>query len=313
MVPLIAAGRSIGALVVDSRQERHFAEHEVRFLQLMANQAAIAIERARLLQEEIQRQRLAEELDVAREIQLSLLPMAPPAVPGWQIVAVYQAAHQVGGDFYDFFEVPLTRAGEPTPMAKIEAGDWLGMIIADVADKGVPAALFMAVGRTLIRTTAMSGRTPAAALARSNELIFKDTQTDLFLSVFYAAIETRSGRMRFADGGHNRPLWWRAGQGKLEELAADGIVLGVLEEIHLEEREEFIEPGDFLVFFTDGVTEAMDLAHNEFGAERLRAAATANPTATAHDILWNIVDAVNTFTRHAPQSDDFTLFVVKRL
>jgi sigma-B regulation protein RsbU (phosphoserine phosphatase) len=202
---------------------------------------------------------------------------------------------------------------EPTPLAEIEAGEWLGTVIADVADKGVPAALFMAVGRTLIRTTATSGRTPAAALMRSNELIFKDTQTDLFLSVFYGAIELRGGRMRYANGGHNRPLWYRAENGRLEELAADGIVLGVLEEIQLEEREVFIKPGDFLVFFTDGVTEAMDLSHNEYAIERLRAATTREPQASAKTILWNIIHAVNDFTLDAPQSDDFTLFVVKRL
>jgi serine phosphatase RsbU (regulator of sigma subunit) len=299
MVPLIAGGRSIGTLVVDSRQPRRFDENEIRFLQLMANQAAIAIEKARLLDEEIKRQRLEEELEVGREIQLSFLPDGCPVIPGWQLCAIYQAAHQVGGDFYDFFDVP----GEAHK---------LGMVIADVADKGVPAALFMALGRTLIRSTGLSGRTPAAALTRANELILKDTQTDLFLSAFYGVLETGSGRLSYANAGHNRPIWWRANQSRCEELAAHGIVLGILEDIELEEREIQVTPGDFLVFYTDGVNEAVNRDEEEFGMERLQAIIAASSQGTADQILWAIVDAVNQFTANAPQYDDFTLFVVKR-
>jgi sigma-B regulation protein RsbU (phosphoserine phosphatase) len=251
------------------------------------------------LDEEIRRQRLEEELEVGREIQLSFLPLACPVIPGWQICAIYQAAHQVGGDFYDFFDVP----GETTK---------LGMVIADVADKGVPAALFMALGRTLIRSTGLSGRTPGAALTRANELILKDTQTDLFLSAFYGILETGSGRFSYANAGHNRPLWWQASSGRTEELAAHGIVLGILENIELEEREIQMASGDFLVFYTDGVNEAVNMDEEEFGLERLTAVIAANAEGTAEKILWAIVDAVNDFTANTAQYDDFTLFVVKR-
>jgi phosphoserine phosphatase RsbU/P len=311
MVPLLANGRSIGVLVIHTRQSRHFSQNDLRFLQLMANQAAIAIERARLHREEIRRERLEKEMAVGRQIQLSLLPKSNPVVNGWQFAAIYQAANQVGGDFYDFFELP----GEDNHCEGLESGRLrrLGLVIADVADKGVPAALFMAMSRTMIRMTAVSGRTPGAALLRANQLILNDSQADLFLSAFYGALDAGSGHLLYANAGHNSPLWYRAAAAEFEKLAPTGMVLGVLDEFVLEEREITIEPGDFVIFYTDGVTEAMTAAYQEFGEERLRHTALAHAGAGAEAILWSIVDAVNAFTAGTAQWDDFTLFVIKRL
>jgi serine phosphatase RsbU (regulator of sigma subunit) len=312
IVPLVSDGRSIGALVVDSRRPRTFTPDDLRFLQLMANQAAIAIERARLYQEEIQRQRLEEELAVGRHIQLSLLPEGKPDVPGWEFAAVYQAARQVGGDFYDFFELPPAEKNGHAPDPDREKAPRLGLVIADVADKGIPAALFMAMSRTMIRMTALGGRPPAWALKRANKLILKDSQTDLFLSAFYGALDTGSGRLTYANAGHNPPFWYQASTGEFAKLKPTGMVLGVLEDILLTEREITVAPGDYLVFYTDGVTEAMTLDYQEFGEERMQTALAAHANHGAEELLWAIVDAVNTFTINAPQSDDFTLFVLKR-
>jgi sigma-B regulation protein RsbU (phosphoserine phosphatase) len=303
IVPLIAEGRSIGALVIDMRQPRHFDDSEIRLLQLMANQAALAIEKARLHHEEIKRHRIEEELAVGRQIQLSMLPPGVPAVPGWEISAVYEPARQVGGDFYDFFELP----GEPGR---------LGLVVADVSDKGVPAALFMALSRTIIRNNALRGRPPAETLIWANRFIQEDSQTDMFLTAFYAALNTNSGRLTFANAGHNRPLWWHAATGDFEELQAAGIVLGVLDDVELEEGEVEVAPGDVLVFYTDGVTEAMTRSYEEFGVARLKTAVAgavgAHLNLNAKIIVDAILDAVKSFTRDAPQSDDFTLFVVRR-
>jgi serine phosphatase RsbU (regulator of sigma subunit) len=311
MVPLLANGRSIGVLVIHTRQTRHFSRDDLRFLQLMANQAAIAIERARLHQEEIRRERLEKEMAVGRQIQLSLLPKSNPVVNGWQFASIYQAANQVGGDFYDFFEL----LDEDNCCEGLESGRVrrLGLVIADVADKGVPAALFMAMSRTMIRMTAVSGRTPGAALLRANQLILNDSQADLFLSAFYGALDVRAGRLVYANAGHNSPLWYRAAAAEFEILPPTGMVLGILDDFLLEEREITIEPGDFVIFYTDGVTEAMTADYQEFGEERLRRTAVAHAGAGAEAILWSIVDAVNTFTVGTAQWDDFTLFVVKRL
>ena len=303
IVPLIAEGRSIGALVIDMRQPRHFDDSEIRLLQLMANQAALAIEKARLHHEEIKRHRIEEELAVGRQIQLSMLPPGVPAVPGWEISAVYEPARQVGGDFYDFFELP----GEPGR---------LGLVVADVSDKGVPAALFMALSRTIIRNNALRGRPPAETLIWANRFIQEDSQTDMFLTAFYAALNTNSGRLTYANAGHNRPLWWHAATGDFEELQAAGIVLGVLDDVELEEGEVEVAPGDVLVFYTDGVTEAMTRSYEEFGVARLKTAVAgavgAHLNLNAKIIVDAILDAVKSFTRDAPQSDDFTLFVVRR-
>jgi serine phosphatase RsbU (regulator of sigma subunit) len=298
VVPLLADGRSIGVLVIDSRQPRHLDENELRLLRLMANQAAMAVEKARLHQEEVKGQGLERELAIGQQIQLSLLPEAPPAVPGWEFAAFYQAARLVGGDFYGFFELP----GEPGR---------LGLLIADVMGKGVPAALFMAVSRTVIRTTALDGHSPAATLMQANELILEDSHAELFLTAFYGVLDTRTGRLVYANAGHNRPLWLHAATGEFEELAARGIVLGALPEIELEECEIEMTPGDLLLLYTDGVSEAMDADHQLFGIERLRAAVTAKAHASTQEILEAIVAAIQAFTADAPQSDDMTLVAIR--
>lgn len=303
IVPLIAEGQSIGALVIDTRQPRHFDDSEIRYLQLMANQAALAIEKARLHQEEIKRHRIEEELAVGRQIQLSMLPPGVPVIPGWDMSAFYEPARQVGGDFYDFFELP-GQTGR------------LGLVVADVSGKGVPAALFMALTRTIIRNNALRGRPPADALTWANRFIQEDSQTDMFLTAIYAVLDTNAGRLTFANAGHNRPLWWHASTGHFEELYALGIVLGVLDDVRLEEREIEIAPGDVLVFYTDGVTESMNNSYEEFGVSRLKAAIAtaltgqANPDARC--VVDAILDAVRSFTGGAPQFDDFTLFIVRR-
>jgi sigma-B regulation protein RsbU (phosphoserine phosphatase) len=132
------------------------------------------------------------------------------------------------------------------------------------------------------------------------------------VSAFYATLDTHSGRLTYANAGHNRPLWLQSGSGEIQELTAQGIVLGILEDIELEEREIDVAPGDVLVFHTDGVTEAMDIVGQQFGKERLWAAVAATPKASAQEIVAAVVDAVKAFTGDAPQSDDLTLLVVKR-
>jgi sigma-B regulation protein RsbU (phosphoserine phosphatase) len=303
VMPLIAGGHAVGALVIDMREPRLLDEDETRFLRLLANQAAIVVENARLYNKTLRQQHLERELALGQEIQLSMLPQVAPNIEGWEFAVIYEAARVVAGDFYDFFVLPR------------EEGR-VGLVVADVADKGVPAALFMALSRTVIRTMALSGRSPASALMRANSVILNDVQSDLFLSAFYAKVDTRAGRMAYANAGHNPPLWFRAAGGAAERLDADGIVLGVLDDIELEEERIDVAPGDVLVFYTDGVTEAMNAADEEFGMGRFQAAVeavAADPGAGANDIVEAVRHAVNTFTGSRPQTDDFTLFVVKRL
>lgn len=303
VVPLVVEGRSIGVLLIDTRSPRHFSENEIRFLQLMANQAAIALENVRLHETAVKRLQLEQELEVSQRIQKSMLPRQLPQVAGWEFAAMYQSARQVGGDFYDSFVLPTS-------------DDHIGLVIADVSDKGVPAALFMALSRTMIRNTALRGHPPAKALQRANYYILEDSWSDMFLTAFYGVLNVANGRFTYAKAGHNLPLWWQAKSDTFEELDADGIVLGILNEIDLAEHEITVAPHDVLVLYTDGVTEALNEDDEEFGVERLKTAVHtaihATPSASAENIIEEILTAVRAFAQDAPQTDDFTLLVVVR-
>ncbi|MEA3337260.1 MAG: SpoIIE family protein phosphatase [Chloroflexota bacterium] len=301
VVPLISHDRVLGTinLYTYTASPPVGKESVEGVLTAFAAQAAVAIDNARLHQEELARQRLEEELAVARQIQRSMLPKRVPFVPGWSFADFYQAARIVGGDFYDFYDLP----GKPAR---------LGMLIADVADKGVPAALFMALSRTILRSTALSGRGPEAALLRANDLILEDSESDLFLSAFYGVLDLAKGRMQYVNAGHNPPLWYRATQGDMVELRGKGIVLGVFEDISLEERRVDLASGDVVVFYTDGVTEALSADGEFFGQERLEAVVGASAAGSAQEVLQAITGALYDFAGDTEQFDDITCFVLKR-
>ncbi len=268
-------------------------------LQAFAAHAAVAIDNARLHEEEIKRQRLEQELRVAQAIQQSLLPVGSPEVPGWQFAAAYRSARVVGGDFYDFCEL----SGDPRR---------IGVVVADVTDKGVPAAIFMALSRTIIRTMAMSGRGPAAALRRANDLILSDSPTNICLTAVYAVVDVNVGRVIFANGGHNRPLLCRAADNSVSELRARGILLGAFENIELEEQRVDVAPGDALLLYTDGITDALNAQDEVFGEARLQSVFRQASAGGAQEILQAILDAVAEFVGDQEQADDITCVVVKR-
>lgn len=299
IVPLVAEGRSIGALGINSREPRLLSEDELNFLQLMANQASIAIETNRLYLEGIERQRMEDELNVGRKIQLSLLPKSLPTVPGWEFAVHYQPARQVGGDFYDVFTLPNLE-------------NQIGLFIGDVSGKGVPAALFMAMSRTMLRSTMLSGRNPSQALVRANELIQKDSQADLFLSAICASFNARTGHFTYANAGHNRPILLRASTGNIQELKARGIILGEFTEIELEEKKVELLPGDILVCYTDGVTDTINAQQQSFNEERLFEIISSHHDATAEEMLSAILDEIRRFAGDTAQTDDLTLVIVRR-
>ena len=298
--PLRSRERTLGALLLGRSADRAaFTASDEKLAMAIAGQAAIAIEKAWLHRQEIERQRMEEELSVGRRIQLSLLPQACPDSPGWEFAASYRAAREVSGDFYDFFEAPDDEAR-------------LRVVIGDVTGKGVPAALMMAFSRALIRAESTSGRNPAEVLERVNRAIVRN-RSQLLLTAFYAALDTRSGRMTFASGGHDWPLWLKAATGECLELETRGIVLGALNENPLVDRAVDLAPGDLVVCFTDGVTEARNSEGQMFGLERLRAVVKASRHAGAQRVLTAIVEAVESFAGDTPQSDDLTVVVVKRI
>ncbi len=303
MLPLQTRGDVLGIMLVGYEDESlRSSERWMSILNGVVNQAATAVESDRLTREAAEQQRLERELQVAQEIQASFLPDHYPALAGWEIAAHWRAARRVGGDFYDFLQLP---------------NGHLGLVIADVADKGIPAALFMALSRTLVRVTALASRTPgqarapAQALERTNQLILSDARSDLFVTIFYAVVDPATGRMRYTSAGHNPPLLVRA-NGQVESLRCPGIALGVLEEIHLTDKETRLEPGDMLVLYTDGVTEAINADEEEFGLERLTDIVTAQRAAPAPEILQQVDEDVTVFVAGQAPFDDVTLVVVKR-
>lgn len=304
MIPLVANDVAIGALVIDSRSKRRFSEVEVRFLQLMANTAALAIEKARLHQKDLQRQRIEEELEVSRHIQMSMLPSEPPRIDGWEFAAYFEAARQVGGDFYDLFSLP----GEPGRLA---------VVIADVSDKGVPAAIFMALSRTTIRNIALRGRAPAEVLSWANRYIQEDSQSDMFLSAFYAELNTHTGQLIYANAGHNPPFLWRRAESRFHRLPPSSPILGVLPDLDVRVSAVDLDVGDALILYTDGVTEALNSENNEYGIvrleEKMRWFLLEYPDRSAADLRTAIVDGVHDFAGDMVQYDDITLLIIKRV
>jgi sigma-B regulation protein RsbU (phosphoserine phosphatase) len=293
-------GVPVGVLMANTHAARRFLEDEAQLLGLLASQLAQTLERERLYQEALERRSLERELELARDIQSSFLPDCCPHVPGCDIHAHYSPARQVGGDFFDFIHTSAPAA-------------CLGIVIADVTDKGVPASLFMALSRTLLRATAIDGRPPAAVLDKTNRLILADSRAGLFVTCFYAMLQLDTGELVYANGGHNYPLHYHAASGEITPLRAQGIVLGIVPQPHFEQRSVLLEPGDFVLFYTDGVTEAMNGQRELFGEERLCAVLREHSDCPAQALVEAVLAAVQAFAADEGQSDDITMVVLRRL
>lgn len=289
----IAKGDTL-LLPVDRDRFAQLVQEEPDFA--LSVMAIISTRLRRLMKEEARRQRLEKELAIGRQIQLGLLPNSVPTLPGWDVAASYRAAREVGGDLYDFILTP----------------EQLHLIVADVTGKGVPAALMMATNRAFIHAQAMHGHSPATALGNTNQFIMQDGPARLFLSAFYATIDLANGRLTYANGGLDWPLWWRAATGKITLLDAPGMVLGAFANVPLQDRHVQIDEGDALIFFTDGITEARNADCQFFGDERLAGVIAEHAAGSAQQLVTAIETAVADFVADMPQSDDLTLVVIKR-
>ncbi|HEU5101688.1 MAG TPA: SpoIIE family protein phosphatase, partial [Roseiflexaceae bacterium] len=318
-LPLTARGATLGMLVADYDPPGHtLAPREMTLFAGMANQIAGALESALLAQEAAEAARLDEELRVARDIQTTLLPASTPQIAGWQIAADWRSARLVGGDFYDFWPLPRagvgswgSRAGENDAYPAPPSPQPLGFVVADVSDKGVPAAMFMMLSRSLMRAAALDGSSPSVALGRANRWITRDSESAMFVTLFYGILQPESGLLRYGCAGHNPPLLFRA-DGEVRELTTPGIALGVLEDVLLGEDEITLGLGDILICYTDGLTEAINAAEEAFGVERLTNVVLANRDQSAEELVTSINSALLRFTERPP-FDDLTLVVIKRV
>ena len=244
--------------------------------------------------EHSQLEEIQYDLNVAREIQQSILPKVFPAFPEsapFDIYATMNAAKAVGGDFYDFFMVDEHH---------------LGFTIADVSDKGVPAAIFMAISRTVIRATALRQHSPATCLSESNNLLCNESVNGMFVTVFYAILNIHTGDVVYSNGGHNRPVWIRKG-GTAEMLPVTGnMALGVMSGLPYNERTIHLEPGDSLFLYTDGISEAMNPKGELFGDARL-IETCSQASASAKAMIGRMEQRVSAFVDGATQYDDMTM------
>jgi sigma-B regulation protein RsbU (phosphoserine phosphatase) len=298
-VPLQVKGATIGVVYVDNRlQAGLFTPADLDLLNSIASSAAVAIENARLYQLAVEKGRLERELQMAREVQASLLPRQTPQLPGWEFAAHWQPAREVSGDFYDF--IPL-------------GADQLGLVIADVTDKGMPAALFMALSRSIVRASVTNAPSPLEGIVQANRLICADSTNSMFVTLCYAQIDALMGEVTFVNAGHNPPLLYRAGADQLGRLARTGMALGVEAESPFEQRVVSLARGDFILLYTDGVTDALNALGEEFGLERLRQAAQAHRQAPIAELMAEIKTQLADFIGDSAPFDDVTLVVARRV
>jgi sigma-B regulation protein RsbU (phosphoserine phosphatase) len=296
-VPLKLRGRSIGLIYVDNRMQAGiFNGDDLDLLEAVANTAAVAIENARLHEREIEQSRLERELEVARQIQTSLMPPTAPPFPGFDIAGFWRVAREVGGDFYDF--VPRPDGG-------------LGIVIGDVTDKGVPAALFMALARTTLRSTLAAAPSPLVGIQQANRLICADASTGMFVTLYYLGLEPGSHALTCINSGHNPPLHMRVPDRAVEPLPRGGLPLGIQEAPTASEVRIELAPGDTVLLYTDGVVDAESQTDGSFGLARLAEAVDRSRLLPAAQMVEAIGGSVAAFAEGRPPFDDLTMVAVR--
>jgi len=296
-VPLLSKGRMIGLLsVFNKKAEGGFNQDDQRLLSIIATQSAQVIENARLLEEEQALLRIQDELRLAYEIQIQLLPTTNPKIKGYDIAGKAIPAKEVGGDYFDFIVID---------------NDRLAFCLGDVSGKGMPAALLMATLQAAVRTQTMLNTPVDDCLIRMNKLLFSSTAAEKFATLFYAVLDTRTHEIQYSNAGHQYPFLFSEEEGR-SELTSTGIILGAFESSSFTARTLSLGSGDVLVAYSDGITDAVNIKDEEFGERRLLEVIMKNREATACKLVDAIVDAVQSHSGGAAQMDDMTILAIRR-
>jgi len=296
--PLSIQGQVLGVLLVrETNVSPSFWERRLEITLGIAQHISMAIQNDLVRQEIVQTGQIEREVQLARQIQESFLPDTLPKFNRWELDMRWETAREVGGDFYDVFTLEENQ---------------IGVVIADVSDKGLAAALYMTVARTLIRANASGRRSPAEVLKEVNKLLVNDSPDAMFITAVYIILSLESGEFIYSNAGHNRPLLFRSRGGALEQLPKGGTALGILDDLELEDHSLLIRPGDSLVLYTDGVTDAMSPDGEFFGEERLAELIQQHGRDSIHKMLENLDDALIDFRRGLTQFDDITLVAIRR-
>jgi phosphoserine phosphatase RsbU/P len=306
VVPLTFRNRFFGVLAVTNPAgDQLFNEADFTLMQSLAEQAALALHNAEFLHLQIEKKQLDLDLSIASGIQQMLLPREKPKLAGIELDARYTPAQRVGGDLYDFFQLSETR---------------LGIAVADVSGKGIPASLLMAICRTNLRQIAMRHSLPSRVLTELNQVLSVDIQSGLYVTMLYVIVDVATNTVTLARAGHELPLFLRGspsqGPARIDYVGSEGMALGMVpDDVFsgvIEDRTEPFGSGDVLTLYTDGLTEAPNEEGKEFSGARLADVVQTHQARSSREINDAILENVQRFVGEVPQRDDFTLVTVKR-
>ena len=296
-VPLGVSEKIFGIIYADSPMaEGRFTEDHLKVLTTLASVAAIRVENTRLLDETLQRERMEHELQVASEIQQRFQPTAAPQVAGYELQGISFPCYEIGGDYYDFIEREDGR---------------LIVTLGDVSGKGTAAALLMSCLHAAVHAQAESHNSLVQTIGSVNRYLAENIPANRFITLFYAELQPKTGELAFLNAGHNPPLIVHSA-GTMEQLAAGGLPLGIMPDADYRQGLTKLHPGDVLVIYSDGVSEAQSPSGEEFGATRLYDVVARNLDASAAGIRDRIESALTKFSQGTPAADDITLVIVKR-
>ena len=297
LAPILANTELIGVFDLESDELNAYSEDDLEVLVLLASQVAIIIEKVMLHEQLIEKQRLEGQLEVARQVQLELLPAKDPQLEGYDISAYNFPTEEVSGDYYDWVKI---------------FDDQIGLVIADVSGKGVPAALLMAFLRASLRAATHIGYSPHVSMAKVNYLLWESIERNQFVTAFYGILDVTNRTLSYTNAGHNPPLLLTA-DGRLQFIERGSLPLGMFKDTRYHEYYQTIEPGEMLVLYTDGVTEAQSPQGEEYGRDRLARAVKANRSLSARDLIAALHKEVIDWTDGKGATDDVTFFVIKAL
>jgi sigma-B regulation protein RsbU (phosphoserine phosphatase) len=297
VAPIITNDEVIGVFDLESDKLNAYDQDDLQVLLLLASQVAIIIEKVMLHQQLIEKKRLEGQLEVARQVQLELLPAQDPQLDGFDICAYNFSTEEVSGDYYDWVSI---------------YEDQIGLVIADVSGKGVPAALLMAFLRASLRAAIHIGYAPHISMAKVNYLLWESIERNQFVTAFYGVLDASNKTLAYTNAGHNPPLVINP-DGTAYFMERGGLPLGMFRNTRYYEYYQSIEPGQTLILYTDGATEATDANDEEYGRKRLEKAVKANRHLSARGIITAIQQDVLAWTGGRGASDDMTFFIIKAL
>lgn len=297
VVPIKSNKGVVGVLNIEGDEANKYSDEDLKLLEIFAGHAAVAIERAQLLDELLSKRKLEEELKIARRIQLTFLPSKQPEIAGYDIWAINRSYDEVGGDYYDF--IPIVE-------------NQYGIAVGDVAGKGIPAAIIMAAFRSSLKAEIRNNFAIRTILYKVNNLLFESIEPGNYVTAVYGVLDSQNSIFTFSNAGHNPPIFIRA-DGRYEELSIGGMALGIIPDCQYIEKPIYLSLGDIIVFYTDGVTETFNSSEEEYGVERLIRIVMGSSGCSANEISSKILGDLEVFRNGISQTDDYTLIIMKKL